>query len=97
MLSQLDVDFDERDFFKEPFSEEELSDLVRLKPPSEVFSWRSPSFKAMGLEQEILSPEDLVRLMAQEPRLIRRPIVRVGDRLVIGANQKSIEAALQNG
>lgn len=90
MLSQLDVDFDERDFFKEPFSEEELRDLVRLKPPSEVFSWRSPSFKAMGLEQEILSPEDLVRL-------IRRPIVRVGDRLVIGANQKSIEAALQNG
>ncbi len=97
MLSQLGVDFNERDFFKEPFSEEELRELIRLKPPSEVFSWRSPSFKAMELEQESLSPEDLVRLMTQEPRLIRRPIVRVGDRLIIGANQKSIEAALHNG
>ncbi|MCZ6866635.1 MAG: hypothetical protein O7E55_04805 [Chloroflexi bacterium] len=71
--------------------------LVRLKPPSEVFSWRSPSFKAMGLEQESLSPEDFVRLMAWEPRLIRRPIAKVGDQLITGGNQKSIKAALQNG
>ena len=97
MLSQLDVDFDDRDFFKERFSEEELKDLIKSTPPSEVFSWRSPSFKAMELEQQSLSPEDLVRLMTQEPRLIRRLIVRVGDQLIIGGNQKSIEAALQNG
>ena len=70
---------------------------MTLAPPSEIFSWRSPSFKSMGLGRETLSPEDLLGLMSQEPRLIRRPIIRIGDKLVIGANMKNIEAALQEG
>ena len=70
---------------------------MTLAPPSEIFSWRSPSFKALGLAAESLSTEDMLRLMGQEPRLIRRPIIRIGDKLVIGANLKTIEAALQEG
>ena len=70
---------------------------MTLAPPSEIFSWRSPSFKSMGLGRETLSTEDLLGLMIQEPRLIRRPIIRIGDKLLIGANMKNIEAALQEG
>ena len=95
MLSQRGVEFEERDFFKEPFSEGELRGLVKDKALSEVFSWRSPSFKAMCLEQETLSPDDLIRLMTQEPRLIRRPLTKVGGRLIIGGNWKAIEQALE--
>ena len=51
----------------------------------------------MGLEPDTLSDDDLVRLMLQEPRLIRRPIVKVGDELIIGANEKSLTAALGHG
>ena len=64
---------------------------------SDVFSWKSPSFKALGLDPAGLSDDDLVRLMLQEPRLIRRPMVSIGDDLVIGANQKSLVAALEKG
>ncbi len=63
-------------------------------PLSEVFSWRSPSFKAMGLDQGSLSQDDLIRLMLEEPRLVRRPIVKMGGRLVVGATPKSLDAAL---
>ena len=89
------MEFEERDFFKESFSEDEIRELVKGKALSEVFSWRSPSFKAMGLEQETLSPDDLIRLMAQEPRLIRRPLTKVGCQLIIGGNRKAIEQALE--
>ncbi len=60
----------------------------------DVFSWNSPSFKALGRPAESLSEEELVQLMLQEPRLIRRPLVVVNGQLVIGGSQKALEAAL---
>ena len=94
MLSQQGVEIEERDFFKDPFSEAELEELMTLAPPSELFSWRSPSFRKMNLDKGTLEPQDLVRLMAQEPRLIRRPMFRIGDRLVVGGGKKAIDSVL---
>ncbi len=94
MLSQQGVEIEERDFFKDPFSEAELEELMTLAPPSELFSWRSPSFRKMNLDKATLEPQDLVRLMAQEPRLIRRPMFRTGDRLVVGGGKKAIDSVL---
>ena len=94
MLSQQGVEIEERDFFKDLFSEAELEELMTLAPPSELFSWRSPSFRKMNLDKATLEPQDLVRLMAQEPRLIRRPMFRTGDRLVVGGGKKAIDSVL---
>ena len=61
---------------------------------SEVFAWRSPSFKAMGLDPNSLSDDDLIGLMLKEPRLIRRPITRIGTELIVGGDTKGLESAL---
>ena len=90
MLLQNNVNLVERDFFKQPFKEVELRDLLNTKPSSELFAWRSPSFKALGISPDILSDDDLVHLMLKEPRLIRRPIILVNDTLVVGSDRKSI-------
>ncbi len=95
MLSQKGVSLEERDFFKEPFTEAELRGLLGGRAPSDIFSWRSPSFKALGLDAGTLNDDDLVRLMLKEPRLIRRPLVRVGDELVIGTGKGWLERALE--
>lgn len=84
----------ERDFFKEPFQEAEIRELAGSAPLSELFAWRSPSLKNLGLAGRELSEEEMLRLMLEEPRLVRRPVIRVGDRLLIGANLKTIEAEL---
>jgi arsenate reductase-like glutaredoxin family protein len=94
LLSQQGVEIKERDFFKDPFSEAELEELMTLAPPSELFSWRSPSFRKLQMDKTTLEPQDLVRLMAQEPRLIRRPMFRIGDRLVVGGGKKAIDSVL---
>ena len=87
----------ERDYFKEPFTEQELSGLVaEAGEPgvSAMFASRSPSLKKLGLTAAELSDDRKFSLMLEEPRLVRRPLVRLGDRLLIGASVKAITAAL---
>ena len=95
MLLQKDLDVVERDFFKDPFTEAELRDLASTTGLSEMFAWRSPSLKKLGLAGQELSEPEMLRLMLEEPRLIRRPLVRIEDRLLVGANLKILEAALE--
>ena len=92
-LHEKGVDVEERDFFQQRFSEDELRDLLQGHGLRQVFSWNSPSFKALGLAPDGLNDETLLQLMLQEPRLIRRPLVKVGDRLIIGGSQEALDEA----
>ena len=97
LLVQNGLSVTERDYFKEPFTEDELRELIaEVGEPgvSAMFASRSPSLKKMGLNPAELSDERKVSLMLEEPRLVRRPIVRLGDRLIIGASVKVITEAL---
>ena len=87
------VELNERDFFAEPLSEKELRDLIGGLPIGEIFSWNSPSFKKLGVSREDLDDEELIRLMLGEPRLIRRPLVRVGAKVVVGTDKDAMEQA----
>ena len=95
MLSQKSLEVEERDFFREPFSQAEIQELAALKDLSELFAWRSPSLKKLGLAGQELAEDRMLELMLQEPRLIRRPILRIGGRLVVGSSLKVVEAALE--
>ena len=88
---------EERDFFKEPFTQQEIQDLASDVGMAQIFARRSPSLKKRGLADQDRSDEQMVSLMLQEPRLVRRPLVRMGGRLLVGANIKAVEAALSGG
>jgi arsenate reductase-like glutaredoxin family protein len=90
------MEIEERDFFKEPFSREELQDLANEEGLGNLFARRSPSLKKLGLDGQDLPDSQMMDLMLQEPRLIRRPLVRIGSTLVVGANMKTMEAALDS-
>ncbi len=83
----------ERDFFKNTFTEAELREILGDTAPSEIFSWRSPSVKKMGLNRDELSDEQLIRLMLEEPRLIRRPLIQVDGKLVVGTDKRAMAQA----
>ena len=84
------VDFSERDFFKIPLSENEIRDLGGLASASEIFSWRSPAVKKLEVDPASMGDDGLIALMLKEPRLIRRPLFRVGSELIIGASPDSL-------
>jgi arsenate reductase len=77
----------ERDFFKTPFGRSEIEQLLQGKPASEMFNFRSPSFKQLGFEREKLSDEELIDLMLKEPRLVRRPVVRIDGKVYFSADK----------
>jgi len=87
---QKKVEINERDFFKTPFTRTEINALLQKQPASEMFSFRSPSFKSLGLDQANLKDKDLIDLMLKEPRLIRRLIVKVDRKVYFGVDSKAL-------
>ena len=93
---QAGLEVEERDFFQDPFSEEELRALIGDRSPADIFSWKSPSFRKLDIDRDSLDDDRMIALMLEEPRLIRRPITAIGDTLVIGADSKALSRALSS-
>jgi arsenate reductase-like glutaredoxin family protein len=88
------VDFNDRDFFKEPFNRDEIMELLQGKSASDMFNFRSPSFKKLGLDRDKLDDNELIALMLQEPRLVSRPVVRIGNDVYFSADKSVLEGIL---
>jgi Spx/MgsR family transcriptional regulator len=94
VLSRRRVAFTTRDLFKQPLNAAEIRALAALHPDSVrgLLSTRSTQIKALGLDTRQVSDAELVTLMAREPRLLRRPLVVDGKRLVIGFDREALES-----
>jgi arsenate reductase-like glutaredoxin family protein len=90
-LSATGAPFEERDFFREPFTEEELRSLAGDRPISDLFATRSPSVNKLGLDPGRLREPDMLSWMLREPRLIRRPWLAVDGSVFIQPNVRDIE------
>ena len=91
-LSQAGVPtIEERDFFKDSFSRDELEELIAKDDTTKFFSFRSPSFKKLGLEKDSLERDQIISLMLEEPRLIKRPIVKIGDLVILGTDKNLLD------
>ena len=71
-------------YMSEPISKSELLELLSALDLSarELVRSNESAFKTAGLQQA--SSEELIEAMLQDPRLIERPIFKVGTRAVIG-------------
>ena len=94
MLLQKEITLNERDYFKEPFSEAEIREMAGIAGIEQIFAKRSPSLKQMGLAGQELSEDEMVQLMLQEPKLVRRPMVRVGGQLFVGGSASVMESVI---
>lgn len=83
----------DRDLIEEPLSIEEISRLVEQAGSVErLLSKRSPKYPAYV--PKVHDPSDWIPLMAEEPRLIKRPIVILGQNLLVGFDADLWKAAL---
>lgn len=89
------IHYAERDIFKHPLDERELRALAEHRPLAELFSFRSPSVKALGLAERALSDEEMLDWMLREPRLIRRPLLVREQSVVVGFDEESLRALVQ--
>lgn len=94
MRDELQVELDERDYAKAPLGTAELKTLFAGRDPRDFLNSKSPTFKAMGLKDKALTAAEALRLMAEEPNLIKRPLVVVGREIVAGFDRERLRALL---
>ena len=83
----------ERDLILEPLTVDEIKALVsEAGSVDALLSKKSPKYKEH--QERVSKPDDWIALMAEEPRLIRRPILAVNGRLLIGFDPAAWQDAL---
>jgi arsenate reductase-like glutaredoxin family protein len=78
---------------------EELATMAAHLPggADDLLSRRSARFRELGLTGRAFTEPELLELLAAEPRLLRRPIVLAGDRVVVGANRAALAELFAGG
>ncbi|AZB43607.1 Spx/MgsR family RNA polymerase-binding regulatory protein [Bacillus sp. FJAT-42376] len=91
-LKANEVDFEERHMFRETPNEEELKQILQLTTDGidEILATRSQTFKELDLDIEDMNLSSLLKLLSDEPKLLRRPILTDGKKLVVGYNPQAL-------
>lgn len=66
-------------------------------PPRELLRKGEAAYRELNLGGRELSDDELIRLMAEHPDLIQRPIVERGPRAVLGRPTENLRALLDEG
>lgn len=92
VLKESGVEYDKREYFKDRFTKDELTALLGSAGLSvgDVLSTRSRPYREMGLAEKDLPDSEILDLMVEEPRLLRRPIVIRDGRAVVGHNEAAL-------
>jgi arsenate reductase (glutaredoxin) len=85
LLTERGVDFDRVEYHVEGLPEDKLRDLLRKAGagPRDVLRAREPLAQELDLVDNPPDDDELIRLMAEHPVLVQRPIVERGDRAVL--------------
>lgn len=95
-LKKHDVPFKEHNIMTSPLSSQELTSILALTEngTDDIISTRSKIFQKLGVDVEDLSISALIRLIEENPSLLRRPIILDNKRMQIGFNEDEIRAFL---
>ncbi|MGE7759272.1 Spx/MgsR family RNA polymerase-binding regulatory protein [Peribacillus sp. NPDC097895] len=86
------ISFDERHLFRETPTEAELKRILALTTEGldEVLATRSEAYKGLHVNIDEMLLSDVIQLLTREPKLLRRPILIDGEKLVIGHNEDAL-------
>ena len=84
-----------RNLKEQPLSEDEVRALAaKVGGVEKLFSKRALKYRAMGLHEQQLSDDDLVRLIAEEYTFVTRPVLVRDDRATVGFSAKRVDALI---
>lgn len=94
LLTERGVDFERVNYHVDPLPEAKIRELVAKTGGSaaDVLRTKEPIYKELGLDERRADDDELIRLMAEHPQLLQRPIVERGDRAVLA---RPVERALE--
>ncbi|TFD97525.1 Spx/MgsR family RNA polymerase-binding regulatory protein [Jeotgalibacillus salarius] len=93
-LKENEVNVNERHIFRETPDYDELMNLLSLTTEGldELLATRSQSFKALDRDVEDLPLSEVVKLIIEDPKLLKRPILTDGKSLIVGYNPEGLRS-----
>jgi arsenate reductase len=79
-----------RDLGKERLSPEELEKLIGGRDHTQFLNTRNERYRRKKMKDHPPSRKEAIRMMADEPNLIRRPVIVAGGRVVLGFDREGI-------
>jgi len=93
-LQSKKVDFEEREYGKNPFSEQELRDLIGNDPIEPFLNTRTPLYREKNMKQKRPSNDEAIQLMLKDPNLLKRPVFVKGKKKLTGFNEAEVKELL---
>lgn len=86
------ANFEVREYFKQKVTRDELNHFLSSTglAVADILSTRSNPYKQGNLAEKNLSDDNILGMMTEEPRLIKRPILVSGSSAVVGFNEDKI-------
>lgn len=88
---------DERNLLTEPWTAARLLAFFNDLPVNAWFNQSAPAVKSGEVDPEVLTAEQAIHCMLADPLLIRRPLMEIGDRKLVGFEPEQVEDLLNPG
>jgi Spx/MgsR family transcriptional regulator len=87
LLLKLKIPFDSRDLDKQRLSESELDELIGKRNHQDFLNSRNELYRQRNMSELPPSRAEAIKLMAQHPNLIRRPMLVRGTQILHGFDE----------
>jgi arsenate reductase len=91
LLREKDAQFEEIDLNK-GLSVEQLDQLIGKRDYREFLNFRNEMYRERGMKENPPPRDEALRLMSENPNLIRRPILVKGGKIVLGYDEDALSA-----
>ena len=84
------AELDEHDLGKDRLTAQQLDSLIGSRNHVDFLNTRNELYRERNMKEHPPARADALKLMAQEPNLIRRPIVIRGGQMVLGFDEEGL-------
>ena len=88
------VDFAEREYGKNPFSESELREIIGDGSIERFLNSRTPLYREKNMKQKPPSKDEAIKLMLKDPNLLKRPVIIKGRKKLTGFDEAEVKELL---
>jgi arsenate reductase-like glutaredoxin family protein len=86
--------FEEREYGKNPLSEQELREIIGDGPIERFLNTRTPLYRKRNMKQKPPSKDEAIKLMLKDQNLLRRPVIIKGKKKVTGFIETDVKELL---
>ena len=88
------VEFEEREYGRNPFTEKELRDIIGDEPIERFLNTRTPLYREKNMKQKPPSKDEAIKLMLKDSNLLKRPVIIKGKKKLTGFNEAEFKELL---